>query len=131
VGRARKKKRGSAGGVVALWILGLIFTIIGLFLVVTLFVGIPLLIIAFIYSIWRGATKYGVCPKCKSENVKELTVRVYKKWKRTGELPLPVNMEKCPHCAETIQADANVCKHCGRDIEPTTSTEEKEKAVED
>jgi len=25
---------------------------------------------------------------------------------------------KCPHCAETIFAEAKVCKHCGRDVEP-------------
>lgn len=24
--------------------------------------------------------------------------------------------KKCPHCAETILSEANVCKHCGRDI---------------
>lgn len=23
----------------------------------------------------------------------------------------------CPHCAETILAEAKVCKHCGRDID--------------
>lgn len=25
---------------------------------------------------------------------------------------------RCPHCAETIQAEAVVCKHCGRDVVP-------------
>lgn len=23
---------------------------------------------------------------------------------------------KCPHCAESIKAEARVCKHCGRDV---------------
>lgn len=23
---------------------------------------------------------------------------------------------KCPHCAEAVQPEARVCKHCGRDI---------------
>ena len=25
-------------------------------------------------------------------------------------------LAKCPHCAEAIQPDAKVCKHCGRDV---------------
>ena len=25
---------------------------------------------------------------------------------------------KCPHCAEHILGEAQVCKHCGRDVEP-------------
>lgn len=27
----------------------------------------------------------------------------------------------CPHCAEPIKPEAKVCKHCGRDITPTTT----------
>jgi hypothetical protein len=28
-------------------------------------------------------------------------------------------LRKCPHCAESIKAEAKVCKHCGRDVAPT------------
>lgn len=27
-----------------------------------------------------------------------------------------LGLVKCPHCAEAIQPEAKVCKHCGRDI---------------
>jgi len=31
----------------------------------------------------------------------------------------PPTTRKCPYCAEQIKAEAQVCKHCGRDIKPS------------
>lgn len=31
--------------------------------------------------------------------------------------PSTEGLVKCPHCAELVQPDARVCKHCGRDID--------------
>lgn len=33
-------------------------------------------------------------------------------------LGVPGTLRRCPSCAEDIQASANVCKHCGRDVTP-------------
>lgn len=40
------------------------------------------------------------------------------KWKAQDEQDLieAAKFKTCPHCAETILAEAKVCKHCGRDI---------------
>lgn len=35
-------------------------------------------------------------------------------------------LRKCPYCAEMILAEANVCKHCSRDVEPLATTEDSE-----
>jgi hypothetical protein len=39
--------------------------------------------------------------------------------KGSVSIALPVNVgptKQCPFCAETVKADAIVCKHCSRDI---------------
>jgi|SRR5215813_2396839 len=37
-----------------------------------------------------------------------------------GRLPGPA-VKNCPHCAETILAEARVCKHCRRDVTAPSS----------
>jgi tetratricopeptide (TPR) repeat protein len=42
-------------------------------------------------------------------------------------LPAEANtaIKKCPYCAEIVQADAQVCKHCGKNIIPSIVVAEK------
>ena len=39
-------------------------------------------------------------------------------WRNVAPCPLPelTAVKKCPFCAEEIQDEARVCKHCGRDL---------------
>ncbi len=38
-------------------------------------------------------------------------------------------LRKCPYCAELVQPDAKVCKHCGRDIAPLVAQPSPEPVV--
>ena len=38
-----------------------------------------------------------------------------------AQAPVPGNTKKCVFCAEEVKAEAVVCRHCGRDIGPTSA----------
>lgn len=49
-------------------------------------------------------------------------VKIGDAMQKMGQPPIAPE-RKCPFCAETIKAEAIVCKHCGRDVEPVAIEE--------
>lgn len=48
----------------------------------------------------------------------------------TGKASAPrITLVKCPHCAEDIQAEANICRFCQRSVQPRSKQIEEENAA--
>jgi hypothetical protein len=60
--------------------------------------GLLLWIVAFVHSLFLSVDQKALDARATS----------------TGE------NRKCPHCAEIIKSEARVCKHCGRDVPPSS-----------
>ncbi len=41
----------------------------------------------------------------------------------------PKDVKKCPACAETVKAEAKICKHCQTKITPITSKPKKKESI--
>lgn len=70
-----------------------------------------------IYSIWRRKGRASVCPTCKKDTL----------------IPTPVAAQqsdstatvKCAWCAETIKAEAKICRFCNKPVEPKYHSDAK------
>ncbi len=71
------------------------------------------LVPGLIYSIWRISTRFDACPACGSNKLVPLNAPAAVAQKEaTAQI-------RCPDCAELIQSQARVCKHCGLKITGT------------
>jgi len=65
------------------------------------------LVPGLIYSIWRISTRFDSCAACGSKQLVPVNAPAAVAQKESAA------QRRCPDCAELIQAQARVCKHCG------------------
>ncbi len=97
----------------------------GCFLIVLLFFFV---IPGILYWVWAGSQTVYSCPECKAQNC--LVPLDSPEAQRVGVAVGPDAQTQsgriersCPWCAELILAAAQVCKHCGREVEPLPESE--------
>ncbi len=73
--------------------------------------GFGWLVLGLIFGVF-ALLAVGFMPAVKTDNAMQ----------KTGQPPVVLE-RKCPFCAEIIKAEAIVCKHCGRDVEPVAIDE--------
>jgi hypothetical protein len=59
-----------------------------------------------IYSIWRSTSRFDACSACGSTQIVPLTAPAAITHKEVND------QKRCPDCAELVQAQARICKHC-------------------
>ena len=102
-GAARRRRKGSDGVEVLMW----------------LFFLLP----GIVYSTWRrsGKTQWFECHACGSTDLIPLDsqrAHALLGEENRAQGARERDERECPYCAEPILAKAKVCKHCGRDVEP-------------
>jgi len=91
-----------------------------------LFVGLLLMVVFVLLAIWigkkaqeKGYSRAGFTVFGLFFTLIALIVVLVIQPTQTAQT---TGLAKCPHCAEAIQPDAKVCKHCGRDVPATLTT---------